>query len=211
MNIQRLNSALVAHLPKQPAATGVSADQVAEACQRHADNASAAHPYAASMSVQERAEWSRNLGPLASQAQRDFSPKGSLGARQLQDSLQSLARASQSNAAEAQKELSRMKRAYWGQVAKTGGWMAGTLLSLGMTGVAPSPITLGLTLVATSMCVRSIGKARSAAKELSVQTPQLKSAIETARQVSREASQCAPLIGDWANLLENPKAIDKAA
>ena len=211
MNVQRLNSALVAHLPSQPATHGVSAGQLANACEKHSIDTTSTHPYPPSMSSSEQAAWSRDLGLLARQAQSDFGARGVLGAGQLQGSLQSLARSSEANAKSAQQELSGVKRAYWGQVAKTGGWMAGTLLSLGMTGVAPSPITLGLTLVATSMCVRSIGRARSAAKELSTQAPQLKTAIEAARQVARDASQCAPLVGDWAAVLQPPDSQNRAA
>lgn len=210
MNVQRLNAALVAHLPKKPSG-GVSCDQLSDACERHSLGESSQHPYPPTMSGAEQLGWSRDLGQLSRQAQNDFTAGGTLAAGQLQDSLESLARASETQANSAQKELSGMKRAYWGQVAKTGGWMAGTLLSLGMTGIAPSPITLGLTLVATSMCVRSIGRARSAAQELSTRTPQLQMAIQAARQVAGDASLCAPLVGDWARLLEPPDSQKQAA
>lgn len=213
MNVQNVS----AYLPQQLSSTGQTAGQLQAGCQNHlAHQQSAAHPYPTDMPVGERQQWSRDIADLAVNAQDEFrrqlgNPTAELRAPQLQSALADLSTAQQAEAESAQSEVSGLKRHYWCQVGKTAGWMGATLAGLAATGVVPNPVTAGIAVVTGGLCIRSIVKARGAAKELGERVPQLESTARQANQLAAEASQCAVLVGAWNDLLGGGPAGQKAA
>jgi hypothetical protein len=201
MNIQ---AALAPHLPSQVHNSGVTASQLQTACQNHAQSPKTApEPYEDGMSQREQVQWSKDLGQLAGGAQADFAKQtgGQLRVPQLQDALRDLSQAKEDEAACAKFEIKELKHAYYGQVARTAGWMGGTLATLVATGMLPNPVTAIGAFVCGGMCIRSIGKSRAAAKELGAQVPVLQAQMKNAQKIAAEASMCAPLVGAWGQLL----------
>ena len=171
-----------------------------QACQKHVQNPKTApNPYG-DMPADQKVAWSRDLSDLAGSL-----PDRELKLKQLQNAALDLAESKTAEAKAGQGEIKDLKQAYWGQVAKTAGWMGATLASLAVTGVLPNPVTAIVAVGTGGMCIRSIVKARGAAKELGAKVPQLESQVKLASQIAADANGCAPMIGAWDQLLKEEK------
>jgi len=209
MNVQKLTYSLTPYLPDRVENQGTCVGQLKQACQAVEQNPNGAPSPYEDMSKRDKVQWSRDLGDLGTGAQGAFrtklgNPAAELRLVQLQGALDQLGVAKRNEVAQAQAEIGELKGAFYGQVAKTAGWMGGTLASMVVTGLLPNPITAVVAVAAGGMCIRSIGKSRTAAKQLGEKVPQLKDQIKAAHQVAGDAAQCAPLLAGWGNLLAQP-------
>lgn len=213
MNVNQLAPALRPFLPRAGDTTGGSLDALKRACDAFVQAPDRTpNPYPKGMPLRDRVETSRDFSELASRVQADFrqklgDPTATMGIGQLRETADRAATANAGEAKVLEGEVSSLKRGYYQQVGKTGGWMAATLGALVMGGIFPSPVSAIAIVATASLCVRSIGKSRAAYKEMQQQVPQLQSQIKFCRQVAAQASFCSPLLNGWSELLTPGKQV----
>jgi hypothetical protein len=199
------------HLPKEAANSGSTAADLAKACQDYiqevqSGNTPSVDPYSSELSARNKLDLSRDLKGLAQDSQADFAAQSEtagsqLRLPQLQQSLQSLQSEVNSEISELNGEKKSLKSGYRKQVAKTIGWMAGTAGALVVGGILPNPISvLGVGVMAT-MTIRSIGKARSAQKNLAQQLPQIQQALDASKEVLSNTVSYGPAVAAWNSAL----------
>lgn len=195
------------HLPKDTSDTGNTATDLAKACQSYIQDvrsgkAPAVDPYSSELSRSGKLELSGELKNLAQDSQADFAGQpetagGQLRLDQLQGSLRSLQAEMNTEISELNGEKTSLKSGYRKQVAKTIGWMAGTAGALVVGGILPNPLSvLGVGVMAT-MTIRSIGKARSAQKNLAEHLPQIQQALDTSKEVLARTVSYGPAVAAW--------------
>lgn len=199
------------HLPKEVSTEGRTAGDMAQACSDYitdvrAGRTPAVDPYSSQMPQSEKVKLSGELRDLANNAQTDFSAQaettgGALRLNQLEGSLQSLQSEMNHQIAQTNGDIKSLKSGYRKQVAKTIGWMAGTAGALIVGGILPNPISvLGVGVMATCT-IRSIGKSRTAQKNLAQQLPELKQNLEASKAVLAQTVSYGPAVAAWSSAL----------
>lgn len=202
-----VRSSLRAHLPTEVSSEGRTALDMTKACNDYVSDVRAGRtpttdPYSSQLSTSHKIKLSEGLQELAQNAQSDFGAQpetagAALRLPQLEGSLQSLQKATQSQISELNNEVKSLKSDYHKQVAKTIGWMAGTAGALVVGGILPNPISvLGVGVMATCT-VRSIGKSRAAQKNLAQQLPALKQNLEVSKEILGQTVAYGPAVAAW--------------
>jgi hypothetical protein len=207
------------HLPKESSNTGNTAADMAQACQNYIQDVQsgktpALDPYSSELDLASKVELSRDLEGLANDSQADFAAQSQtagsqLRLGQLQGSLQSLQTEMNSQISELNGAKKSLKSGYHKQVAKTIGWMAGTAGALIIGGVLPNPISVLGVGVMAACTIKSIGKARSAQKNLAKEIPQIQQALDTSKEVLANTVSYGPAVAAWDSALGS--SLSKAA